>query len=171
MNLQELLAQPLAERDHMVAKSIEDREITRDDVRAVAASKSIRQRTPAMKSVDVVVVAEEWRDDNYPDNAETRVIRVNVVASSNGGAWSSRCIETTIPMVVGIDPYKEISVECDDDRKSECVLRSTGRDGDDEMIDLPTFGGTWIQCAAGKALLREWLTWNGAASLVANAVR
>lgn len=170
MNLQELLAQPLQERDAIVARLVDDREIARDDVRAVAAAKAIRHRTPAMKAVTVVVDLVEDRDDNCSGAMAmclTDVYRVTVSASSTAGDWSSRRIEAVIPMIVSVSPYGEIGIECDRDRESECVLRSTGCMGDDEMIDLPTFG-SWLQHAAGKSLLREWLMWHGVSELVAN---
>jgi len=166
MELKELLRQALQESDTYIVLGTADREITRDDVRAVAAVKAIRQRTPKMKSVDVFVASEEYRDDNFPNHEDTRVIRVDVVASSNGGDWTGRRIEATIPMIVSIDPYGEIGIECDHDRESQCVLRSTGRSGEGDMIDLPTFS-SWLQHAAGKSLLREWLLWHGARQLVA----
>lgn len=170
MKLHKLLTQTLSGRHATLATLGEDREVTRDDVRAVAAVKAIRDRTPAMKSVDVSVVSVEDRDDNWGGSCNgrmTNIYSVTVTASSDGGDWSYRRIEVTIPMIIAVTPYGEVNVECDCDRESECSLRSTGRRGDDQMIGLPTFGN-WLQRAAGVSLLEEWLVWHGAASLVAS---
>jgi hypothetical protein len=162
MKLQELLEQALD--GHIL---IQERDITRDDVRAVAAGKALVGRTPIMKSVGVTTVESIYRDDNCGgtmDGELTTVHRVTVVASSAGGDWSRRRIEAVIPMLVSISPYGEIHIEPDRQRHDECALRSTGRQGHDEMITLPVFG-SWLQRAVGHPLLREWMMWNGAKSL------
>jgi hypothetical protein len=144
VKLQELLEQALDSGRIM----IQDREITRDDVLAVAAAK-VLQSSP---SVGVTVESIFHRDDNCGgpmDGELTTVHRVTVTASTAGDDWSGRRIEAVIPMLVSISPYGEIHIEPDRQRHDECALRQ----GDDEM---PVFG-SWLQRAVGHPLLREWM--------------
>jgi len=167
MKLKELLLQALAESDQYIVNTIEDREIVHADVRAVASAKCIRQRTSLMKSLDVNVISVSSRDDNQ-SYGYTDVYQIIVESESFGGDFSNRYVFTSIPMLISISCYGEINIEIDQTNNS--ILRANGRLGEDEVIDLPTYGD-WLQYAAGKSLIKEWITWHGILALTGRAQR